>query len=45
MEKKESKNKKCGEDVSQVEDELVDETETEGFPKDVDFRKFLGCGG
>jgi len=46
MKKRETKNKKQTREEIQKQKEKQDkEIKTEGFPKDVDFKKFLGCGG
>ncbi|MEP1096620.1 MAG: hypothetical protein ABJG78_16005 [Cyclobacteriaceae bacterium] len=45
MKKRETKNKKQIREETQNRDEKDAETKTDGFPKNVDFKKFLGCGG
>lgn len=44
MEKKETKNKNQIQEKNEIVEESAEKTKTEGFPKDVDFKKFLGCG-
>ena len=41
----EKKKKKADKKARKKENKAEKEKEETGFPKDVDFKKFLGCGG